>query len=164
MDTVTRTQPAGRPAEATLDQQLWIDALVQHDRVFGTTASIGVAVRCLKRQLPPASQALKPMDHVFFRRRGDAKGRNIAYRLSAPIERLQMVVFTQDPVVATDLGGTPLNFLHVVPGAAGPALLRTRTARCPPLSPIRLPARASSTRRRVVRSSKMSPSLRARRS
>lgn len=106
-------------AEATLDQQLWIDALVQHDQVFGTTASIGVAIRFLKRQLPPASQALKPMDHVFFRRRGDARGRNIAYRLSAPIERLQTVVFTQRPVIAADPGGTPLNFLHVVSGAAG---------------------------------------------
>lgn len=106
-------------AEATLDQQVWVDALIQHDQVFGTTASIGVAIRYLKRQLPPSVQALKPMDHIFFRRRGDASGKNIAYRLSAPIERLQTVVYTRDPVVATDPGGTPLNFLHVVPGAAG---------------------------------------------
>lgn len=106
-------------AEATLDQQLWVDAQVQQDDVFGTTASIGVAIRCLKRQLPPAPQALQPMDHMFFRRAGDAAAANIAHRLSAPIERLQLIVLSQQPEIATDPGGTPLNFLHVVNGGAG---------------------------------------------
>ena len=42
---------------------------VQQDDVFGTTFSVGVAIRYLKRQPPPAAQAPKPMDHMFFRRR-----------------------------------------------------------------------------------------------
>ena len=105
--------------EATLDQQFWIDASVQDDDVFGTTATIGVAIRYLKRQLPPHNQALKPMDHIFFRRTGDAAARNIAQRLSAPIERLQTIVLSQQPTIATEPGGTPLNFLHVVTGGAG---------------------------------------------
>lgn len=105
--------------EATLDQQFWIDASVQDDDVFGTTASVGIAIRYLKRQLPPHNQALKPMDHIFFRRAGDAAARNIAQRLSAPIERQQTIVLSQQPEVATDPGGTPLNFLHVVTGGAG---------------------------------------------
>jgi len=56
---------------------------------------------------------------MFFRRRGDAAARNIAHRLSAPIERLQTVVLSQQPEIATDPGGTPLHFLHVVNGGAG---------------------------------------------
>jgi len=106
--------------EVTFDQQLWFDASAQRDKVFGTTISVGVAIRYLKRQLPPATQALKPMDHMFYRRRGDAGARNIAHRLSAPIERLQLIVLSQQPEIARDPAtGTPLNFLHVVSGAAG---------------------------------------------
>ncbi|MBL8851621.1 MAG: inverse autotransporter beta domain-containing protein [Planctomycetaceae bacterium] len=105
--------------EVALDQQLWLDAAVQDDQVFGTTVSVSLAIRCLKRQMPPAPQALKPMDHVFFRRAGDADAANIAHRLSAPIKRLQTVVLSQQPEIATDPAGVPLNFLHVVNGGAG---------------------------------------------
>lgn len=105
--------------EATLDQQLWVHVAAQHDGVFGTTVGVGVAIRYLKRFTPPAVQALRPMDHIFFRRGGDAAAANIAYRLSAPVERLPTIVLSQQPAIATDLSGTPLNFLHVVEGGAG---------------------------------------------
>lgn len=106
--------------EVAFDQQLWFDASAQQDDVFGTTVSVGVAIRYLKRQLPPSSQAIKPMDHMFFRRKGDADAANIAHRLSAPIKRLQTVVLSQQPEIAIDPGtGNPLNFLHVVTGGAG---------------------------------------------
>ena len=106
-------------AEATIDQLYWLDVSVQDDQVFGTTWTVGFAVRALRRFLPPNIQALKPMDHHYFRRSGDARAGNIAHRLSAPVERLQNIVITQQPRVATDGAGTPLHFLHVVEGAAG---------------------------------------------
>jgi hypothetical protein len=106
-------------AEATIDQLYWLDVSVQDDQVFGTTWTVGLAVRALHRFLPPNIQAHQPMDHQYFRRSGDAAAGNIAHRLSAPVERLQNIVITQQPRVATDGMGTPLNFLHVVDGAAG---------------------------------------------
>lgn len=106
-------------AEATLDQKYWLDVAVQDDQVFGTTVVVGLAFRHAQRFPPPNIQAHRPMDHWFFRRRGDAAARNIAYRLSAPIERLQNIVLSQEPKIATDGAGTPLNFLHVVEGGAG---------------------------------------------
>ncbi len=106
-------------AEATIDQLYWLDVSVQDDQVFGTTWTVGVAIRALHRFLPPNTQAHKPMDHHYYRRSGDAAAGNIAHRLSAPVERLQNIVITRAPRVATDDTGTPLNFLHVVDGAGG---------------------------------------------
>jgi hypothetical protein len=106
-------------AETNLDQQYFVDARVQHDKVFGTTASVGVAIRFLHRFLPPFRQTPAPMDHKFFRRRGDAEAGNIASRLSDPVERLQNIVLQDLTAVATDAAGNPLNFLHVVNGGAG---------------------------------------------
>lgn len=106
-------------AEGAWDQQVWLDASVQHDDVFGTTASVGLAVRYLHRFLPPATQAQKTMDHKFFRRPQDVQAQSIAHRLSAPVERLQNIVLTRRSEIATDAMGVPLNFLHVVNGGAG---------------------------------------------
>jgi hypothetical protein len=106
-------------AEATVDQLYWLDVSVQDDQVFGTTWTIGFAIRALHRFLPPNAQAHKPMDHHYYRRSGDAAAGNIAHRLSAPVERLQNIVITRAPQIATDETGTPLNFLHVVDGAGG---------------------------------------------
>jgi hypothetical protein len=99
-----------------LDQRFQVDASVQRDDVFGTTLSVGVALRYLRR----GTSAIKPMDHVFYRRPGDAETANIAHRLSAPVERLQNIVLSQQPEIAIDPAtGLPLNFLHVVNGGAG---------------------------------------------
>lgn len=106
-------------AEGALNQQFWLDASVQEDDVFGTTLSVGLAIRYLHRFLPPATQAQKTMDHKFFRRPRDVQTGSIAHRLSAPVERLQNIVLSRRSAIATDSMGVPLNFLHVVNGGAG---------------------------------------------
>ena len=107
-------------AEAEVDQQYNVDFRVQDDQVFGTTASVGVAIRFLHRFLPPYRQTPSPMDHKFFRRYGDAEAGTISARLSEPIERLQNVVVSRVSEIARDpTTGVPLNFLHVVNGGAG---------------------------------------------
>lgn len=101
---------------AAADQRFQVDAGVQQDDVFGTTYSVNVAIRYLRRGI----SAIKPMDHLFYRRTGDAEAANIAYRLSAPVKRLQNIVLSQQPEIAIDPAtGNPLNFLHVVNGGAG---------------------------------------------
>ena len=106
-------------AEGALNQQFWLDASVQEDDVFGTTVSVGLAIRYLHRFLPPATQAQTTMDHKFFRRPRDVQTGSIAHRLSAPVERLQNIVLARRSAIATDSMGVPLNFLHVVNGGAG---------------------------------------------
>lgn len=106
-------------AEGAWDQQYWLDTSLQHDQVFGTTFSVGLAIRYAHRFLPPSTQAQTTMDHKFFRRERDVQTGSIAHRLSAPVERLQNIVLTQRAEIATGAMGVPLNFLHVVEGAAG---------------------------------------------
>ncbi|MEZ6051126.1 MAG: inverse autotransporter beta domain-containing protein [Planctomycetaceae bacterium] len=112
-------------AQAEIAQRVTLDVAVQNDDVFGTTATFGVALQYLHRFLPPYTQAARSMDHKFFRRPQDVASGNIAYRLGEPIERLQNIVLSQQPKVATDAAGVPLNFLHVVEGGAGDGTFET---------------------------------------
>jgi hypothetical protein len=94
------------------------DVQIQEDDTFGQTASVGVAIRYRHRwgrSVPPAERS---MDHLFFRR-PESDWRDIGHRLSEPVERLNYIVTNSRPRIARDLVGVPLNFLHVVPGAAG---------------------------------------------
>ena len=106
-------------AEGAVDGRYWLDTSVQHDEVFGTTASVGLAIRWADRFLPYGIPARATSDHKFFRRPRDVQSGSIAHRLSAPIERLQNIVVQQRIVSATDAAGAPISFLHVVEGAMG---------------------------------------------
>lgn len=106
-------------AQVEWTENVYVDAQYQDDDLFGQTFSVGIALRYRHRWLPPTVQAERPMDHMFWRRPGQTDPRDIAYRLSEPVERLQNIVLTSEPQIARDSTGAPLNFLHVVPGAAG---------------------------------------------
>jgi hypothetical protein len=105
-------------AQIEFNEWAWGDVQYQDDDLFGQTFSVGIALRYRHRWEPPATPAYRSMDHLFFRRPG-SDWRDIGHRLSDPVERLQYIVTTSDPQIARDSTGTPLNFLHVVPGAAG---------------------------------------------
>ncbi len=112
-------------AQAEIGERVTLDVAVQDDDLFGMTATVGIAFRYLQRFLPPNTQAARSMDHKFFRRPQDVATGNIAHRLGEPIERLQNIVLSQQPEIATDAAGVPLNLLHVVEGAAGDGTFET---------------------------------------
>lgn len=112
-------------AQAEFGERVTLDFSVQDDNLFGLTATVGVSFRYLHRFLPPYTQASRSMDPKFFRRPQDIEAGSIAYRLGEPIERLQNIVLTQQPEIATDVAGVPLNFLHVIEGAAGDGTFET---------------------------------------
>ncbi|MCA8993006.1 MAG: hypothetical protein KDA88_13540 [Planctomycetaceae bacterium] len=106
--------------EAELNRTAWVDVAIQDDNLFGRTVSFGLSMRYAHRFLPPFRQAEQTMDHKFFRERTANSDVNISDRLTDPINRTRFIVLTSDAgTIATDTGGTPLNFLHVQNGFAG---------------------------------------------
>lgn len=106
-------------AEAEFNRQLWLDCSLQKDRLFGQTFNVALTWRYSHRFLDH-QPSLASMDHKHFRAEGVDANNDLSDRLSDPIRRLQHVTITQDVGrVATNAGGSALDFIHVGNGFAG---------------------------------------------
>ncbi len=104
-------------AEAAWRDSVVVGVSVQDDDLFGQTVNGMIELR--QTVFHRTTLARRSMRHKFRQADGSGDGETIRHRLADPVYRRQNIVLQDESSRLTTSGGTPLNFLHVVPGGAG---------------------------------------------
>ena len=105
-------------AEAAWRDNVVVGVSVQDDDLFGQTVNGMIELR--HTVFHHATLARRSMRHKFRDADGVGDGATVRHRLADPVYRRQNIVLQDEGFRLTTPGGTPLNFVHVVPGGAGP--------------------------------------------
>ena len=104
-------------AEAAFRNCVVVGVSVQDDDLFGQTVNGMIELRhTVFHNTTPARRSMR---HKFRQADGSGDGETVRHRLADPVYRRQNIVLQDESARLTAPGGTPLNFLHVVPGGAG---------------------------------------------
>jgi hypothetical protein len=104
-------------AEAAWRDNVVVGVAVQDDDLFGQTINGMIELRYTA--FHRTSLAPRSMRHKFRDADGVGDGITVRHRLADPVYRRQNIVLHRQDDRLTQSGGTPLNFLHVVPGGTG---------------------------------------------
>ena len=105
-------------AEAAWRDSVVVGVSVQDDELFGQTVNGMIELR--HTVFHHATPARRSMRHKFRDADGVGDGATVRHRLADPVYRRQNIVLKNEGFRLTTPGGTSLNFVHVVPGGAGP--------------------------------------------
>lgn len=101
-------------AQAAWRDSVIVGVSVQDDDLFGQTVNGMIELR--QTVFHQRTLARRSMRHKFRQADGSGDGETIRHRLADPVYRRQNIVLQDESSRLTTPGGTPLNFLHVVPG------------------------------------------------
>jgi len=104
-------------AQATFRDSVVVGVSVQDDDLFGQTVNGMIELR--HTVFHHTTLARRSMRHKFQQADGSGDGKTVRHRLADPVYRRQNIVLQGESSRLTTPGGTPLNFVHVVPGGAG---------------------------------------------
>ena len=101
-------------AQAAWRDSVVVGVSVQDDELFGQTVNGMIELR--QTVFHRTTLARRSMRHKFRQADGSGDGETVRHRLADPVYRRQNIVLQDESSRLTTPGGTPLNFLHVVPG------------------------------------------------